>query len=152
MYNKSMLNYKYSISCRVPRVMIHAIGMRCLAYMEPASGPPVSTCEDSGTWFGFWILIGDCSAARTRPTFSVRMASADQRRAIPFSAGEKALQEPPYVYTSGTIPVTERDAEYVFYQTWTDGRVPQKNVDVLPPQREYWWVVIVDSRIEWLWW
>lgn len=58
------------------------------------------------------------------------MASADQRRAIPFSAAEKALQEPPYVYTSGTIPVKERDADYVFYQTWTDARVPQKNVDV----------------------
>jgi hypothetical protein len=65
------------------------------------------------------------------------MASADQRRAIPFSTAEKALQEPPYVYTSGTIPVDERDAEYVFYQTWADGRVPQNNVDVRSAKREY---------------
>jgi hypothetical protein len=61
------------------------------------------------------------------------MASADQRRAIPFSPAEKALQEPPYIYTSGTIPIKERDAEYVFYQTWTDARVTQKNVDVFMP-------------------
>jgi len=59
-----------------------------------------------------------------------QMASADQRRAIPFSPSEKALQEPPYIYTSGTIPINELDADYVFYQTWTDARVPQKNVDV----------------------
>lgn len=58
------------------------------------------------------------------------MPSADERRALPFSAAEKALQEPPYVYTCGTIPVKERDTEYVFYQTWTDARVKQKNVDV----------------------
>lgn len=59
------------------------------------------------------------------------MASAEARRALPFSPTEKALQEPPYIYTSGTVPIAEKDAEYVFYQTWTDGRVEQKNIDVL---------------------
>jgi hypothetical protein len=60
------------------------------------------------------------------------MASAEARQALPFSAAEKALQQPPYIYTSGTVPIAEKDADYVFYQTWTDGRVEQKNVDVAP--------------------
>ena len=51
--------------------------------------------------------------------------------ALPFSESEKLLQSPPYIYTSGTVPVNERDADYVFYQSWTDARAEQKNVDVL---------------------
>jgi hypothetical protein len=58
------------------------------------------------------------------------MASAEVRQALPFSPAEKTFQEPPYIYTSGTVPIAEKDADYVFYQTWTDGRVEQKNVDV----------------------
>jgi len=60
------------------------------------------------------------------------MYSAEARRALPFSDLEKHYQEAPYIYTNGTVPLKEKDAEYVFYQTWSDGRVPQKNVDVLP--------------------
>jgi hypothetical protein len=59
------------------------------------------------------------------------MTSAKGRRALPFSAEEKILQEAPYIYTSGTVSVKEQDADYVFYQTWSDGRVEQKNVDVI---------------------
>ena len=60
------------------------------------------------------------------------MASAEARQALPFSAAEKALQQPPYIYTSGTVPIAEKDADYVYYQTWTDGWVEQKHVDVAP--------------------
>jgi hypothetical protein len=67
------------------------------------------------------------------PSKPTRMASAEARQALPFSAAEKALQQAPYIYTSGTVPIAEKDAEYVFYQTWADGRVEQKNVDVAPP-------------------
>jgi hypothetical protein len=59
------------------------------------------------------------------------MASAEARLALPFSESEKLLQSPPYIYTSGTVPVKEIDADYVFYQSWTDARAKQKNVDVL---------------------
>lgn len=62
---------------------------------------------------------------------SFLMVSAENRRIIPFSTAEKVLQKVPYIYTSGTIPVKERDADYVFYQTWSDGRVEQRNVDVI---------------------
>ena len=58
------------------------------------------------------------------------MFTAEARRALPFSDLEKHYQETPYIYTSGTVPLKEKDAEYVFYQTWSDGRVQQKNVDV----------------------
>ena len=58
------------------------------------------------------------------------MASGEERQALPFSAAEKVFQEPPYIYTSGTVPVKEVHADYIFYQTWADGRVQQKNVDV----------------------
>jgi len=58
------------------------------------------------------------------------MTTPDARRALPFSPGELVYQSTPYIYTSGTVPVKERDAEFVFYQTWTDARAEQKNVDV----------------------
>ena len=58
------------------------------------------------------------------------MPSAKTRLALPFSESEKRLQIPPYIYTSATIPVKEKDADYVFYQSWSDSRAQQKNVDV----------------------
>jgi len=58
------------------------------------------------------------------------MATAEARRALPFSDAEKTMQSAPYKYTSGTVPVKEKDADYIFYQTWSDGRVQQKNCDV----------------------
>jgi hypothetical protein len=60
------------------------------------------------------------------------MSSADARRALPFSEAELLLQGPPYIYTSGTVPLKEKDAEFVFYQTWRDGRVQQRDIDVFP--------------------
>ena len=62
------------------------------------------------------------------------MPTQEQRAALPFSEAERLFQGPPYVYTSGTVPVTEKDAEYIFYQTWTDARVEQRNADVSPPK------------------
>jgi hypothetical protein len=62
------------------------------------------------------------------------MADAESRRAIPFSASELVYQSVPYIYTSGTVLINEPDAEYVFYQTWSDGRVPQKDIDVALPE------------------
>ena len=59
------------------------------------------------------------------------MASAETRKALAFSESEKVFQSPPYIYTSGTVPVKENDVDYVFYQSWTDSRVEQKNVDVV---------------------
>jgi len=65
------------------------------------------------------------------------MASAEARRAVPFSEEEKTMQSPPYKYTSGTVPVKEKDADFIFYQTWSDARVEQKNCDVYsPPSKE----------------
>lgn len=61
------------------------------------------------------------------------MPTQETRVALPFSPAEKLLQSPPYIYTSGTVPIKERDADYVFYQSWTDARVEQKNVDVTFP-------------------
>jgi len=58
------------------------------------------------------------------------MAYAESRRALPFSDSEKLLQGPPYLYTSGTVPLKENDADYIFYQTWRDGRVKQRDIDV----------------------
>jgi hypothetical protein len=60
------------------------------------------------------------------------MTTSEQRRNLPFSESEKLLQGAPYIYTSGTIPVKEKDAEFIFYQTWTDGRIQPKNIDVGP--------------------
>jgi hypothetical protein len=65
------------------------------------------------------------------------MVSAAIRMALPFSPAERLLQIPPYIHTSGTVPVKEKDADYVFYQTWTDARVEQKNVDVKSHPRWY---------------
>jgi hypothetical protein len=64
----------------------------------------------------------------TRP--STTMADSERRQALPFSAAEKALQGPPYLYTSAKVPLTENPAEWVFYQSWTDERVKSINVDV----------------------
>src|SRR6266496_5293698 len=58
------------------------------------------------------------------------MASAETRLALPFSESEKILQSPPYIHTSGTVPVKEMDADHIFYQSWTDGRAEKKDVDV----------------------
>ena len=73
------------------------------------------------------------------------MPSQETRFALPFSPAEKLLQSPPYIYTSGTVPVKERDADYVFYQTWTDARVEQKNVDVRVPRHYY-----TNSKLVWI--
>ena len=72
------------------------------------------------------------------PDFHFRfpMASAESRRALPFSDAEKVMQSAPYKYTSGTVPVKEKDADYIFYQTWSDARVEQKNCDVYSLIRE----------------
>ena len=59
------------------------------------------------------------------------MTSAETRLALPFSESEKIRQNPPYIYTNGTVPVKEKDADYIFYQAWADARADQKNVDVL---------------------
>jgi len=58
------------------------------------------------------------------------MPTEAHRRSLPFTEEERVFQEPPYIYTSGTVPVKERDTEYVFYQTWTDARIEQQNADV----------------------
>jgi hypothetical protein len=58
------------------------------------------------------------------------MADSARRQALPFSAAEKALQGPPYLYTSATVPLAENPAEWLFYQSWTDERVNPVNVDV----------------------
>jgi hypothetical protein len=57
-------------------------------------------------------------------------STADRRRTLPFSEAEKVRQASPYIYTTGTVPLTEKGIDYLFYQTWTDGRVKQQNLDV----------------------
>ena len=79
------------------------------------------------TWIRNFFDVEFIIATQPQP----RMTSAETRKALPFSESEKVFQSPPYVYTSGTVPVKENDADYVFYQSWTDARAEQKNVDVL---------------------
>ena len=57
------------------------------------------------------------------------------------------MHSAPYIYTSGTVPVKEKDADYIFYQTWSDGRVQQKNCDVLPTLTRVT-LVNMDARVE----
>jgi hypothetical protein len=77
------------------------------------------------------------------------MPTQEERAALPFTEAERLFQGPPYIYTSGTVPVKEKDADYIFYQTWTDARVEQRNADVSPPYREKsLMVACVDSRIK----
>jgi hypothetical protein len=77
------------------------------------------------------------------------MSTQEQRAALPFTEAERLFQGPPYIYTSGTVPVKERDADYIFYQTWTDARVEQRNADVSPPYcEERLMAACMDSRIK----
>jgi hypothetical protein len=82
------------------------------------------------------------------------MPSQEKRASHPFSEEERLFQGPPYIYTSGTVPVKERDAEYVFYQTWTDARVAQRNADVPQLDRvaRRLMVACMDAWTKRLWW